>query len=230
MDKINIVDVNLIHHGHAAGLEALHDAREYLAENPDAICIAGAVDSYINIELLEWLDAHDRLHSFSTTWGIVPGEAAGFAVLMFQATAETTQLPVLAELQATAIAREANLIYTKDVCLGYGLTSAWRQVLQGIDPKQQQIGNIYCDLNGERYRADEYGFSVVRLNQYFKQADRFYSPVRSTGEIGAATGLVSLAWWFYQVEKGYNKEPETIIWGSSNCGQRAAVRIKRGCK
>ena len=226
LDKqITVTEVQLIYHGHAAGLEALHDARQYIAQNPASLCLAGGVDSYIDIETLEWLDTYDRLHSLSTTWGIIPGEATAFCLLGAEEAFEHYRLPAIAQLNASAIAYEENQIYTNDVCLGRGLTTAFQAVLSDIDPAQCKVNEIYCDLNGERYRADEYGFTVLRTDRWFDCAEQFHAPVRSVGEIGAATGPLSVALASYSAANGYANGPLSLIWGSSNSGQRAAVLL-----
>ena len=53
-------------------------------------------------------------------------------------------------------------IKTDGVCLGWGLTRAVRSALADLAP-DEAVDRIYCDQNGETYRADECGFMLARL-------------------------------------------------------------------
>ena len=47
--------------------------------------------------------------------------------------------------------------------------------------------DFYCDINGERYRAEEWGFVCLRLAQYFDDPTGYLSPADHWGDMGAAS-------------------------------------------
>ena len=115
--------------GHAAGAMAVQAAWEAVRSGQSPVALAGAVDSYCDPETLEWLEAHDQVHSAgeqNNPYGFIPGEAAGFVLLATSVLAEQRRLPVAVELLAAATTREAKLIKTDAVCTGEGLSALFR--------------------------------------------------------------------------------------------------------
>ena len=64
--------------------------------------------------------------------------------------ADRLGLAVVGQALAVATARETNLIKTDSVCLGRGLTEAFRSVLKTLPwPDGPRVGYVICDMNGE---------------------------------------------------------------------------------
>ncbi|MBV9122840.1 MAG: hypothetical protein JO112_05755, partial [Planctomycetes bacterium] len=155
--------------GHAAGLAALWAAWRALGTSREEFCLVGGVDSYLEPETLEWLEACDQVHGAgpeNNAWGFIPGEAAGFCLLASETACTRYHLPCHCRVLRAALAREKNLIKTDTVCVGQGLTDAVRQALVGL-PQGTKVDRMICDQNGEPYRADEFGFTLVRLSERF---------------------------------------------------------------
>jgi 3-oxoacyl-[acyl-carrier-protein] synthase-1 len=127
---------------------------------------------------------------------------------------------------ATATARETNLIKTETVCTGKGLTDAFRQVISAIPAPEMKIEQIICDMNGEPYRADEYGFASLRLSERFVDASDFQAPADCWGDVGAASGPLFLNLIAASVLRGYAKRELSLIWTSSEGGERSAALIR----
>ena len=134
-----------------------------------SLCLVGGADSWLDADRLKALDGEGHLHSSHNSWGFTPGEAAGFCLLSTGDAAYRFGLAPIAELVAVATAQETKLMGTQTICIGEGLTAAFRGV---VDPAQK-IAHSYCDLNGETYRADEFGFAVCRTSKYFEDAGSF---------------------------------------------------------
>jgi 3-oxoacyl-[acyl-carrier-protein] synthase-1 len=109
--------------------------------------------------------------------------------------------------------------------LGRGLTTAFREVVTAL-PEQTKIDHIICDMNGEPYRADEYGFTIVRTSQHFLDAGSFLSPADCWGDVGAASGPLFLALAVAANSKGYSPGPCVLLWASSEGGERSAVLVQ----
>jgi 3-oxoacyl-[acyl-carrier-protein] synthase-1 len=161
----------------------------------------------------------------NNAWGFIPGEAAGAVLLATSALLQRTGLVALAEVSAVGIGHESKLIKTDDVCIGEGLTKAFRSALETLGPGER-VDSIFCDLNGEPYRADEYGFTVLRTREYLRAAGEFNSPADCWGDVGAASGPLHVALAAIAHYKRYARGPLSMAWGSSESGARGAALIR----
>lgn len=88
-----------------------------------------------------------------------------------------TALPPLARLAGVGNGFEENRIKTDTVCTGKGLTSAFRGALETL-PDGATVTDIFCDMNGEPYRADEFGFACLRTRPAFRSPSELRRPQR----------------------------------------------------
>ncbi|RWP60249.1 beta-ketoacyl synthase N-terminal-like domain-containing protein [Mesorhizobium sp.] len=209
--------------GHAGGLLAIYYACKTLRDGKAKFCLAGGVDTYLEPETLEWLDENEQLHSEGNIYGFCPGEAAGFCLMTKLTTARAYGLQPLLEIVAASTAREESKIKTETVVLGEGLGAAFRFLFEDapIDP----VGRIICDMNGERYRGNEYGFAVIRNPGRFKNAADFETPADCWGDVGAASGPLFVSLVTEAEARNYQNSPLSLIWASSESGPRAAVLL-----
>ena len=210
--------------GHAGGLLALEHAVSQLRRGEAQLCLVGGADSWLHPERLEAVDRSGRLHSVNYSWGFTPGEGAGFCLVTTAPTALRLRLNPLAQLLAVATAQETKLMGTQTVCIGEGLTAAFRGVLDA----QNRVTHSYCDFNGETYRADEYGFTVCRTRQGFEDAGSFTAAAECWGDVGAASGTLALTLPLAAWARGYAKGPVNLVWSSSASQPlRAAALVKQ---
>lgn len=216
--------------GHAAGILALQAAAAKLARGELDACVLAGVDSYINPETMEWLEAQDQLHSagpLNNAWGFIPGEAGATILLLRASLAQRLRLPVLARVLGSASAHEPKRIKTETICIGEGLSAALQGALAAL-PCGAQVSDIYCDLNGEPYRADEYGFSALRTKAALVSAGEFNAPADCWGDVGAAGALLHLQLACAAGAKGYARGPLALAWASAEGGSRAAALLATG--
>ncbi len=224
--------VGSISAGHAAGLIALDGAaRAVAAGTLDASVVAG-VDSYMTPETLEWLEDCDQLHGagpLNNAWGFVPGEGAGAVFIAGQRALDTLALPSLALVRAVGIGNEPNRIKTETACVGAGLTQAFRGALSAL-PAGETVCDGDCDMNGEPYRADEYGFTCLRTKEWFRSGSDFVSPADCWGDVGAASGPLCILLAAVAGVKRYANGNRWFVWASSEDGERGAavVEMPRG--
>jgi 3-oxoacyl-[acyl-carrier-protein] synthase-1 len=213
----------VLQRGHAAGLMALQLAAQRIEAGELDICIAAGVDSYHDARSLAWLDRNGALMSAGNRNGFPPGEGAGACLIAARSFAETHGLPVRARIMAAATAREPHPIGTTGVCTGEGLTAALNGASAAMLPPDQAITATYCDLNGQRYRNEEYVYALLRVQELFVDAHDYECPADCWGDMGAATGplLASLA--VCASERGYSKGPFPLAWSGSISGYRTAV-------
>jgi 3-oxoacyl-[acyl-carrier-protein] synthase-1 len=221
-------DAALFPIGHAAGLVALESACLTLERGAHHACVVVGVDTYLEPETLEWIEECDQYHGagpLNNAAGFVPGEAAGALLLMRGSIADRLGLPLLARVVGLGTAFESKRIKTETVCIGEGLTDAFRAALQGLPPAGK-VTDIYCDMNGEPYRADEYGFTALRTREAFEHVSEFVAPADCWGDVSAAGGPLHIALAAIAATKGYASGPCALAWASSESGERAAALLE----
>ena len=211
--------------GHAGGIMAMEAAVRLIAQGRCEVVLAGGVDSYLDADTLEWLDETEQLHSEGNIYGFCPGEAAGFVLLAAPQTARRLGVPPLLHLASIGSGIEENLIKTEDICLGEGLSAAFRAARTPLR-EGESVDRILCDMNGERYRGNEYGFAVLRNSGLFKDAADFEAPADCWGDVGAASGPLYAALVVEAEARGYARGPLSLIWASSESGQRSAAILR----
>jgi 3-oxoacyl-[acyl-carrier-protein] synthase-1 len=213
--------VERIETGHAAGAMAVQAAWQAVRSGGAEFALAGGVDSYLEPETLEWLEENDQVHSAgpeNNAYGFIPGEAAGFVLLASDESARRYKLSAALELATAATAKESKLIKTDAVCTGEGLTALFR-ALAG-EPQTVRADHLYCDMNGEPYRADEFGFATVRAGGLFRDPSAFAAPADCWGDVGAASGALFLVLIDAATRKGYAPGQVLAAFTSSESGER----------
>jgi 3-oxoacyl-[acyl-carrier-protein] synthase-1 len=219
------VSTTILPNGHAAGLLAMQYARDLLNARRSRFCLAGGVDSYLTADSLEWMDEEGILKSSKNRNGFPPGEAGGFCLLTTGATAMAFDLPVLGWLETIGTAREPSPIRTATICIGLGLSAAIQQATAPLHLPGERVDDSICDLNGEPYRSEEFAFTVMRTQKAFVSHTRFVTPADCWGDVGAASGPLFANLAVAAAQRGYAKGPRTMIWASSERGDRAAAVI-----
>ncbi len=223
---IDIAEVTAVAQGHASGLAALETATEQMRQGAFEACLVGGVDSYFHPDTMEWLDTNRQLVGAVSRSGFVPGEGAAFCLLMTDRARNNLGLKSLACVLACARANEAKLIKTPEICLGEGLTSAVRGAVKVLSQPSEKINAVICDINGERYRGEEWGFVCLRISHYFDDPTAYDSPADCWGDMGAASGPLFAMLACQAATRGYAKGPQTLLWASSECGIRAATVLQ----
>jgi 3-oxoacyl-[acyl-carrier-protein] synthase I len=214
--------------GHAAGIVGLRAAWPRVASGEFDVCVLAGVDSYVEPQTLEWLESNDQLHGagpLNNAWGFIPGEAAGAVLLCRGGMLERLGLPPLALVLGVGTANEPNRIKTETVCIGEGLTAAFRQCLAGLPPGAV-VTDVFCDMNGETYRADEYGFACVRTKEFFESVSEFTAPADCWGDVSAASAPLAIALSAVAARKAYANGRYAFLWGSSETGERGAALLE----
>ena len=207
--------------GAAAGLELLADVAKVLRDNPGDGVVLGGLDTHVVPETLEWWDEQDLLHGEQMPWGFCPGEAAAFLVF-------TSGDAGGVRAMSLGTGDEPNRIRTRTICLGEGLTAAWRKALSGAGVSEKGVRRLFVDLNGEPYRADEYAFTYLRLGRLIADDAAYDVPARSWGDVGAAFGPLAFVLTAEAVARGYASWPFTLVSAGSDGGRRAAAVINVG--
>ncbi|MBL9038904.1 MAG: hypothetical protein JNG84_10340 [Archangium sp.] len=216
-------DIHGFAKGNAAGLLALQQAFESL-RTPASHALVAGVDSKVERSFLMQLDASGRLASLSNQWGYPPGEGGGAALLTSADPRTNDRSTALMRVASVATGVEKNVIYSDTVNVGAGLTQVFRQAIESsLKSKDATVTAIYCDVNGERYRTQEYLYASTRVDTYLAAPTKFTTGIDCWGDVGAAAGplLVSLA--FASADRGYAEGSHALVWASSESGLRGAA-------
>lgn len=222
---LRLQSVRTVARGHAGALQALQIAAQLVARSPDGLCVVGGIDSHLEPSTLRWLSSNRRLVEEGSRSGFFPGEGACFAVVASHATRRALGLPSLAVIRSIGIAHETRVIGGELDNLGHGLTDAVMQACGALGGRR--IDRVYCDINGERYRTEEWGFATLRTSQWLRDPADYVAPARQWGDLGAATGTalacLAIAAW----QRGYARGPLAMLVAGSDAGLRGALVLEQ---
>jgi 3-oxoacyl-[acyl-carrier-protein] synthase I len=183
-----------------------------------AVVVAG-VDSYLPAARLALLDSAHRLKSARNVDGFVPGEAATALLLESPQRPRAHAPPPLGVVAALGLGDEPETSRSERASTGVGLCRALRAVVPAACPW------VLCDLNGESYRAFEWGLARARMGEPFGALRRLVPTAASLGDIGAATGGALVASALAAFRRGYAPAEQAVLWAASDGPQRAAARV-----
>jgi 3-oxoacyl-[acyl-carrier-protein] synthase-1 len=212
--------------GHAAIFAALQAAVADLQTGRVRYAIVGGVDTYLDEATLDWLADIGRLKTDRNVNGIIPGEGAAFVVLEGRTAALARGAMPLARVDGAATATEPHGIYAGTPTRGDGLTNALERTLAALPMAGVDTAVVLCDLNGERYRATEWGLTFLRALGAVRRSPAVWHPATSTGDTGAAAGAINLAFGAAAVARGYAKPEQVLVWGSSDEGMRGSAYLR----
>ena len=223
--KANTGEPKLFTGGHTAFFEALEEAILRLQKGQSKLCIIAGVDSYHDQRTLAWLDRIGRLKSNRNRDGFIPGEAAAAILVESRANAESRGANILAILRELGKGAEKNPIPSDRPSNGRELVQAIQSAITG-EKDPLEIEWVACDLNGESYRAKEWGLGQVMLQKNFRGLKHIWHPADSLGDVGAASGAVLVSLVARAFERGYAPAKRCLIFGAADDGARAALLLQ----
>ncbi|MCR9162992.1 MAG: beta-ketoacyl synthase N-terminal-like domain-containing protein [Nannocystaceae bacterium] len=226
VERFEVVASRVFPFGHAAGASALQAATSDLAANAVEVALVVGVDSYVDHETLAWLDATRQLDHDRCRAGFTPGEGAAALVLVQSGRSRSLRLPELASIVGVGLAMEPITIDSSAPVLGLGLTAAMKQATAHLKYPQNKITTAYCDINGQRYRSEEFMYVPLRLWAPFVDANAYEAPADCWGDIGAASLPAFMNLIVQSGRRGYAKGPYNLGWASSVGGRRGATLLK----
>jgi 3-oxoacyl-[acyl-carrier-protein] synthase-1 len=209
--------------GRASGLEVLSAALQDLAGGTVDCALVGGIDSLLRGPTLERLEAAGQLRTGENPQGVIPGEGAAFVVLEGETTAGQGGPPIDARILGAAVATEPT-VSTGDPNQAIGLSTVLRSVRDQAGLQTPPL--VVCDLNGDRYRALEWGLAATRAFGDLEGDLDFWHPADCIGDAGAALGILDVIWGATAMRRGYSPNARVIVWGASENGVRGAVVLE----
>ncbi|MEM1043029.1 MAG: beta-ketoacyl synthase N-terminal-like domain-containing protein [Bacteroidota bacterium] len=194
-------------------------AASWLAAGQIEQCIVGGIASHLEPYLLEALLGLSMIKTPAQANGFLPGEGAAFLLV----EPYSGQTDTLGTINVTGLDAEPEDRFTGDQPRGEALARVTDAVLRtsGFIPDI-----IVGDLNGEVWRAADWGYALSRLYAEHDAAlDRpVWYPAASFGDTGAAAGLIGVALTLHLFQRVARIERAFLHLASSS-GARAALAL-----
>jgi 3-oxoacyl-[acyl-carrier-protein] synthase I len=213
--------------GHAGGIQAVGQAMSEAGRNGDALFLVVGVDSYHHRQTFMWLEGERRLAEPGIRTGFLPGEGAGCLVLASPGWRKVRQVPRLAVLRSACTAKETLLRASETGSFGVGLSQAViaATAAAGVRLPDEAADVEYIDINGERYRSEEFGFVALRVPSAFRSFN-YIAPADCWGDVGAAFAPLAVVLAVRSFARGYARGPRALVLAGSDSGLRGAMWIE----
>jgi 3-oxoacyl-[acyl-carrier-protein] synthase I len=205
--------------GRAAALLALEAGVRCLDERRADSVVVGGADSFFDGGLLRELDRDQRVLGPRSLDGFIPGEGAGF-VLLVRKTSVSDSSPTVAIL-GIGSAKDAGHRSAPGPARGEGLTGAI-DAMRARSQLSAPVANIYASLNGESFGAKEWGVARLRHRDLFTPLSQLQHPADCYGDVGAATGALLMVLAATALARGDRSGP-SLVWASSDGPERACA-------
>jgi 3-oxoacyl-[acyl-carrier-protein] synthase-1 len=209
-------------------IQMLREAAESLQGEQLKGVIVGGIDSRLDPETFEFLNRLGLLKTPFQPAGFIPGEMAAFVLLEREDTARQYKRYSGVGIEAMNDCSESVHRFSDEPAVGIALSSTIATTLNSLTDKGQYTGLMIGDLNGDPYRAYDWGHALIRLkvNYPWVTLPEWY-PALSFGEIGAATGLAAICLATRGFQRGYTETSNILVWLSNDNGTRGAFYIRK---
>ncbi len=207
--------------GQTGFFAALARARLLMSTGQVNSCIVSAVDSYLNVGALKWLEKHNHLKTKANCDGIIPGEAAA-AVLI---TREKLGDRPLANILGLGFGQELSYQQENTPNVALGLAEAMRQALKDAAVPLQAIDFRVGGMTGERYGFMEASTAVARIQRVHKDEFKLWVPAEKLGDVGAALPAAMVIVTVMGILKKYAPGPRALLFVTPNSAKRAACVV-----
>jgi 3-oxoacyl-[acyl-carrier-protein] synthase-1 len=213
---------------HAGIITAIQDASRQLIHGGLEMCIVGGIDSYIETDVLTAAMHFGLVKTEEHSNGFVPGEAASFILIETYDTAMARRARIEGILEAPATANESSHRLSGESSIGLGLTEAMSTTMEGIADKSKTPGLLIGNLNGDAFRATEWGYTLVRLSAKYGLGDQpQWYPAASFGETGASTGALGICMGVRAFVRNYSRTDSILLWLSSDNGLKGSLHLQK---
>ncbi|MCY1046163.1 hypothetical protein OV208_32935 [Corallococcus sp. bb12-1] len=208
--------------GHTSVLGGVAEAFEALSHGRVRRALVVGVDSLVGEEELQWFAFHRRLKTPEQAVGLMPGEAS--AALLLESEGEARRRQAVSSGLVSAVEVLEPSLDSQDVPPGLSLA----RVIEATMAQASRIHTVYGDLNGEEWKARQWGSALVRLSSRPPfQAMRQSWPAISLGDTGAASGAIQLALACRTFLRNPSSGDTALVWSQSDSGAVASALVHR---
>lgn len=208
---------------HAGFVAALQTGADMVLGGQVDRCLVGAVDSCLDPEFLLAAAVKGVLKTAMNPVGFVPGEAAAFALLERTTDARRAAARPIASFTCGPLVPGAFDRFSDKPPDGVVLARAIRSLL-GAEAGRADVAVVIGDLNGDEYRARNWGGALARVRSRGVLNAPMWIPALGFGETGSAAGAVGLCLAARAMERGILRGP-ALAWLSDESGTAAALMV-----
>ncbi|NTX67281.1 hypothetical protein HUA74_42190 [Myxococcus sp. CA051A] len=210
-------------------IQALTKAMELLAARRCDQALVLACDSLVSPERIEAQLETRRLKTPDHPVGYLPGEGAVALLLERRDAARERARPPIAYLFSPVTAQETQSRDAKAPPMGRAMGESLTMALVRAGATSIPEGSLYLDLNGEEFRAREWGQTLLRARDACRVEEwRSVIPALNFGELGTVSPLVSVCLATRAFARGYGPGRHALILVAGDDGHRASVLLERG--
>lgn len=210
--------------GRRGAVRAIEEAIDALRRGRCDHAVVGAIDSELDTGRLEAIHAAGRLKTSDNVAGFMPGEAGALLLLERVDTARSSPEQRCALLYPPEHAVEENAHGAERPPVGRAFADVLVRALSRADATEAPRGTMFVDLNGEAWRAAEWGTVLARTRPRCAVASWSTElPASSFGELGAAGPILALVLAHRAFMAGYARGPLALVAIAGEEGDRAAI-------
>ncbi|MFN0060254.1 MAG: HEAT repeat domain-containing protein [Planctomycetota bacterium] len=206
--RVEIMRDEIVAAGRASFFPALARAVEWLDSKRARVVIIGGVDALTDSGSLTALAGAGRILGARNSDGLIPGEGAGFALLVSADVKIPADFDAL-ELIALAVAREPQPFLAHEPSQAQGLTATLRALRTQSRAGARRADHLLSAQTGESYWADELARAYLRNVALMPEPFTVSIVAHGLGELGVAAGFVQLAAAPYHVQRLANARGRT---------------------
>jgi 3-oxoacyl-[acyl-carrier-protein] synthase-1 len=213
--------------GHAGAIRAVQKVLRESSRGADGLFLIVGADSYHHVDTFMWLEGQRRFTQPNIRGGFIPGEGAGCLALVKSGGRVTRDLGLapLAVVGGVGLAEETLLRDSDTGSFGVGMSAAVEAATKGLQLPRDQVDTLYSDINGERYRSEEWGFVAMKTYPLWQSLE-YEAPGSSWGDVGAAFGTLAAVLAAESFARGYARGPRAVVMSGSDSGMRGAMLIQ----
>ncbi len=214
--EFNSEHQKIFFNGNTAVLAAAKEAAAAINRGDVKRIIILGIDSLVGKADLEFFSLSNRLKTPDTTNGLIPGEAGAAFIIESETASNKRGAEIQAYLHSIESSVEENSISSEKPNIGTGLSKAICKTVKKCD----YIYSVYCDQNGELWRALEYGNALVKISLECNVENiSAFLPAESFGDTGAASGAISICTAIRSFCRNYSVSDDILIYSSSDNGE-----------
>lgn len=218
-------NVGLVVAGQAGTALALSEGMKRLVGSGLERLLIVAVDSWFDPLLLRRLSSTGRLKSDERPTGLMPGEAGACLLFEREEGARRRERVAHAIVAGVATGREAESGPGRVRGGARALSACLRTVLETQGAALPFRGDLYSDLNGEDWRAMEWGSALVGLSDVLAEP-RLHLPCIQVGDTGAASGALGLCLAAQDLSGQWTRTSRALVVSRSEQGEVGGVLLQ----
>jgi 3-oxoacyl-[acyl-carrier-protein] synthase-1 len=212
---------------HTGVITAIQDAIEQIASGIFDRCIVGGIDCCIEPRFLAVAIEMGFVKTSVTPAGFMPGEAAGFLLIERLERAQSRGVEIKSLIASAATGKDEIHRLSEESPRGVTLAETIERLFSRAPRPAQKVSLIIGDLNGDNFRAIDWGYALIRLQEQYKLGDLpIWLPALGFGETGAATGALAICMATRGFQRRYAPDGTILIWLSSDNGSKAAILLE----